>query len=238
LDAVAQIPGDFQVRVGMMSPQTLRPIAPEHFAALNAGRFFRFLHLPVQSGSDAILESMRRGYTARESIDLIRMARDRVPNLALATDMIVGYPGESDDDFRATCDFLRACEPEIVNVTRFSARPLTPAARLRPVASSVAKERSRALAALRRRLARTALERRIGQGGWARVVEVDADGNRIGRMANYLPVVLANARGVRLGERIGVRVEGATNSYLLGRATDLDPAESRSAVGLNTASHR
>jgi MiaB/RimO family radical SAM methylthiotransferase len=238
LDEVAGIPGDFQVRVGMMSPQTVAPFASAYFAALDRPRFFSFLHLPVQSGSDRVLDAMRRGYRAREAAELVDRARRQMPDLLFATDMIVGYPGETDDDFRATLAFVEEREPEIVNVTRFSPRPFTPAARLRPVAASAAKERSRALARLRLRVARRRLERWIGRTTVARVVEVDAEGNRIGRLPNYLPVAVPRARGARLGDCLAVRVVGARPTYLLGRAVDGGASGSAPSVHLYTGSPR
>ncbi|HZY91628.1 MAG TPA: tRNA (N(6)-L-threonylcarbamoyladenosine(37)-C(2))-methylthiotransferase [Thermoplasmata archaeon] len=215
LDLIARIPGEFQVRLGMMSPQSLTPIADRYFHALQHPRFFRFLHLPVQSGSDRVLREMRRGYTVAEFRDLVRTARASVPGLTLSTDIIAGFPGETDEDFDATLSLVNEVGPEIVNVTRFSARPMTPAARLRPVPGGVAKRRSRALTELRMRLARSRLERWIGWEGRAVVVEQGSGETRVARMPNYLPVVLSGAPP--LGSSPHVRVDGARSTYLLGR---------------------
>ncbi len=216
LDALARIPGDFRVRVGMMSPQTLRPILGPYLDALAPERFYHFLHLPVQSGSDRILAAMRRGYLADEFQAQVAAARARWPDLALATDVIVAFPGESDEDHRATESILRAVEPETVNVTRFSPRPGTPAARLRPVGPRVAKRRSRELAGLRQRISRARLERWIGASGPARIVEHGPGTSSVARWPNHLPVVLDERRA--LGSVVRVEIEGARSTYLLGRA--------------------
>jgi len=216
LRAVAQVPGEFRVRVGMTSPQTLGPILPNFLDALASDRFYRFLHLPVQSGSDPVLLGMHRGYSASEFVAQVRAARERFPELALSTDVIVGFPGETEEDHRTTEALLEEVSPEIVNVTRFSARPGTPAARLPPVGVGAAKRRSRSLTALRQRLARRRLERWIGHHGPARVVEYGPGQSAVARLPNYLPVVLEDRPP--LGSTLEVRVDGARSTYLLGHA--------------------
>ncbi len=215
LESVRELPGEFTVRVGMMSPQSLGPIAARYFPVLENPRFFRFLHLPVQSGSDRVLAEMRRGYPVEEFLRLVRQARERLPDLVLSTDIIVGYPGETEEEFDSSLRLIERTAPEIVNVTRFSARPMTPAARLRPTPSAVLKRRSRALTALRMRVARARLERWIGWEGAAWVVERGSGETTIARLPNYLPVVLP--RPHRLGSRVSLRVDGARSTYLLGR---------------------
>ncbi len=215
LRAIAEIPGDFSVRVGMMSPQTLAPIRSEYVAALADPRFYRFLHLPLQSGSDHVLSSMHRGYDAREFERSVGEARSRLPELMLSTDVIVGYPGETEEDHRATRELLERVQPENVNVTRFSPRPGTPAARAAAVGATIAKRRSRELAALRQRIARERFERWIGREGLARVVEYGPGTSAVARLPNYLPVVLEERPP--LGRVVPVRIDGARSTYLLGR---------------------
>jgi threonylcarbamoyladenosine tRNA methylthiotransferase CDKAL1 len=217
LRAVSAVPGSFRVRLGMTSPQTLGPILAPTLDALDHERFYRFLHLPVQSGSDRVLREMRRGYSVGEFTEQVRAARARFPELALSTDVIVGFPGETEEDHRATETLLESTAPEIVNVTRFSPRPGTPASRLAPVASSTAKRRSRALTSLRQRLARQRLERWVGHRGPARVVEFGPGSSAVARLPNYLPVVLDGRPP--LGATLEVRVDGARSTYLLGRPT-------------------
>ena len=215
LRAVADVPGGGRVRVGMMSPQSLGPILPDYLEALAHDRFYRFLHLPVQSGSDRVLAAMRRGYGVEEFRHQVAAARRRLPDLMLSTDVIVGFPGETDDDYHATEGLIESIAPEIVNVTCFSSRPGTPAARLAPVGPRVAKRRSRSLTALRQRVARRQLERWIGHTGPTRIVEHGPGTSAVARLPNYLPVVLGSRP--TLGASLEVRVEGARSTYLLGR---------------------
>src|SRR6185369_254089 len=102
------------------------------------------LHLPVQSGSDAVLARMERGYTVAEYRDLVARLRDAVPDLALSTDVIVGFPGESDDDFAATCRLIEDVGYDAAFLFKYSARTLTKAARWEDSVSD--DEKSRRLA--------------------------------------------------------------------------------------------
>jgi MiaB-like tRNA modifying enzyme len=214
LRSVAAMPGNFRIRVGMMSPQSLEPYLDPYLDALGEGPAYRFLHLPLQSGSDRVLEAMRRGYRAELFRRQVEEARRRIPDLHLATDVIVGFPGETEEDFRATEALLEAVGPETVNVTRFSPRPGTPAARLPPLPPRVAKRRSRSVAELRHRLARARLERWIGTRTVGRVLEHGPGASSVARLPNYLPVVLD--RRLPLGSDVEVRVDGARSTYLLG----------------------
>jgi len=206
--------GPARLRVGMMSPQSLAPIVERYARALGLPGVFRFVHLPVQSGSDAVLEGMHRGYSVEEFRRQVRRLRASVPDVHLATDVIVGYPGETEVDARATEELLEAVGPETVNVTRFSPRPGTGAARLPPVPSRLARGRSRRLAILRHRIARERLERWIGERRPARVMEYGPGGSAVARLDNYLPVVLS--RRPPLGADVEVRIDGARSAYLLG----------------------
>jgi len=214
LRAVSAVPGDFRVRVGMMSPQSLEPHLDSYLDALAEGPAYHFLHLPLQSGSDRILDAMRRGYTVDQFRREVDTARRRLPDLHLATDVIVGFPGETEEDFHGTEELLEIVGAETVNVTRFSARPGTPAARLAGLPPRVAKRRSRSLAALRQRVSRARLERWIGSRATGRVLEYGPGGSSVARLSNYLPVVLD--RRPPLGSEVDLRIDGARSTYLLG----------------------
>ena len=215
--AMARLPAphEFRVRVGMMSPQTLLDLVPRYWDRLvQEPRVYRFLHLPVQSGSDRVLKGMHRGYRAEDFRRLVQEARQRVKDLTLATDVITGFPGEREEDHRATLDLVRELEPEIVNVTRYSPRPGTWAARQAPVPSRVAKERSRDLTHLRLEQARRRMERWVGRRDVALVVERGLGETVMARLGSYLPVILRS--GPPLGSMVPVRIYGARSTYLLG----------------------
>jgi tRNA-2-methylthio-N6-dimethylallyladenosine synthase len=126
LRAANGVVGLYRVRYTTSHPLTLRSAV---FGAMaECDKVCEFLHLPVQAGSDRILKAMRRGYTAEEYLEKIEDARRRVPGLAVATDIIVGYPTETQEEFQQTLDVVTAADFDMVYPFKFSARPGTPAA--------------------------------------------------------------------------------------------------------------
>ena len=115
----------------------------------NEPRMCRFLHVPLQAGDDSVLEAMHRPYDLAEYIDAIERTKEALPGVALATDIIVGFPGESDEAFEATMDVVRRVGFSKLHVFRYSARPDTAAAEMTDeVLPQVKKERSKRLIAL------------------------------------------------------------------------------------------
>ena len=127
-------------------------------------RMCRYLHVPLQSGDDGVLEAMHRPYRIDEYVASIERARAALPGLALATDVIVGFPGESDAAFDATLDVVRRLQYAKLHVFRYSARPGTAAAERRDeVSPQVKKERSKRLIDLGNEIRRRHLEDHLGR---------------------------------------------------------------------------
>jgi threonylcarbamoyladenosine tRNA methylthiotransferase CDKAL1 len=213
LERLTLIEGNFRIRVGMMNPSFLPEIQDRLVEVFSSPKIYKFLHLPVQSGSDRILQSMRRGYRAEDFESVVSFFRSRMPDLQLVTDIIVGYPGESGEDFRQSCELLLRTMPDKVNISRFSPMPGTEASKLKQLDSAEVAKRSREISRLcldiGLRVNRQYLGRRLG----VLVTEEGTRGGFIGRAHNYKPVVL---EGVRLGDEMEVKISGATSTYLLG----------------------
>ena len=145
LKAVCGIPGNYTIRVGMMNPTYVKKILNELIEVYKNEKIQKFLHLPVQSGSDKILRAMKRGYTVVDFVEIVERFRKEIPDLFLSTDVIVGFPDESDADFDATIKLLKKIKPDKVNISKFGARPGTEAAKLKQLPIEVINERSRRL---------------------------------------------------------------------------------------------
>src|SRR3954447_17411123 len=126
LTAVGAVDGIRRVRYTSPHPKDLRPETSAAMAATPT--VCEHLHLPLQSGSDRVLAAMHRGYTAERYLAKLAAARDAVPDLAVTTDIIVGFPGETDDDFDRTLEVVAAAEYDSAHTFIFSARPGTEAA--------------------------------------------------------------------------------------------------------------
>jgi len=190
LSGLAEIEGRFRLRLGMMNPATVLGILDDLIDAYADEKVFRFLHLPVQSGSDAVLERMNRGYRATDVIAIVDAFRMRYPEMLISSDFIVGFPGETDDDFRKTLDLLERAQFVKVNVTRYSRRPGTPAAAFPDPADRVKKQRSRALVAAANRIYDRYSARWVGRETPILVTEKVRSGSVICRNPCYLNVVV------------------------------------------------
>jgi MiaB-like tRNA modifying enzyme len=216
LQACCEVGGDFKMRVGMLNPQYMPGMIGRMVDVYARNdKLFRFVHMPVQSGSEQILRKMKRGHTARVFADAVRAFRERMPDFTISTDIIVGFPGETEDDFEQTLDLLRETEPDVVNISRYSARPGTEAARSKGrIRSDIAKDRSRRATALARR---TAKKRNSVWQGWEGEIIVDEIGKVVqGRNYAYKPVVLEGA--AELGAKMRVRVHDFSSFSLKARA--------------------
>lgn len=205
LESCCEIEGDFRIRVGMLNPQYM-PEMLDRMAKVfvESDRMFRFLHMPVQSGSDAILRRMKRGHTAKVFTDAVKALRDRMPDFTVSTDIIAGFPTETEEDFRQTLDLVKDTEPDVVNISRYSARPGTEAARWKGkrVSTEVAKERSGRLTALVRQVTK---KRNSLWMGWEGEVVIDEVGKVAqGRNYAYKPVVLPGTHSLGVKTRVKV----------------------------------
>ena len=122
------VPGLDRLRFVTSHPKNMTPDILQ--ATRDLPKVCEYLHMPAQSGSDRVLRDMRRGYTAREYGDLVGLARDTVPGVAIASDFIVGFPGETESEFRDTAALVRAAHFQNSFVFKYSSRPGTRAARL------------------------------------------------------------------------------------------------------------
>jgi threonylcarbamoyladenosine tRNA methylthiotransferase CDKAL1 len=218
LEALVKVEGIFQVRVGMMTPNLVTEMQSRLITAFANPKIFKFLHLPVQSGDDTVLQYMRRFYTAEEFKRTVNTFRNEFPQLTLATDVIVGFPGETEEAFQNTLRLLEEVKPDIVNVSKFFARPKTVAARMKEglVDKEETKRRSTATAELTKRLS---AERNLRWKGWSGEILIDEkgkfEGSWVGRNFAYKPIAIQSEDNM-LGKTINVKVTETSTTYLKG----------------------
>jgi MiaB-like tRNA modifying enzyme len=190
LSKILEIPGDFRIRIGMMNPHHLLRIYNKLVPLFSDNRLYKFLHIPLQSGSDRVLRVMRRGYTASQYVGLVSSLKRDVPGITIATDVIVGFPTESDSEFEETVSVIRETMPDIVNVSKFAPRPGTLAADMPQLPGKVVKERSSRMSSLCRLISYHRSRAEIGYKGVAYFSEVGSKGKFLGRLQNYKPVLI------------------------------------------------
>ncbi len=218
LNEVSKIEGDYFLRLGMMNPASVMPMLYELIKAYKNEHVFKFLHLPVQSGSDSILKLMNRKYTANDYRNIIKKFREGVPEITIWTDVIVGFPEESDEDFEQTTRLIEEIKPDFTNISAFGARPGTKAAGMRQVDNNSKKGRTGIISKI---VDEICLEQNRRWLGWEGRIIIDeyntAKKNWIGRNNCYKPVAVKGR--FSLGQIIDVKIAGVEKTCLIGSKT-------------------
>jgi tRNA-2-methylthio-N6-dimethylallyladenosine synthase len=217
LGRVNAIDGIERIRFTTSHPQDLSPELIEAFVEL--AKLCEHLHLPVQTGSDGVLSRMRRGYTCAEYLDRIERLRARRPEVALSTDIIVGFPGETDDEFGATLELLKQVGYDEIYSFTYSPRPQTVSAKLYDddIPDETKRDRLSRVQSLQREISLRKNRERIG-GIQEILVEGRSklkNGQIMGRTRSNR---IVNAFGPEslTGALVAVRITGATAISLVG----------------------
>ncbi len=220
LSELDEIAGDHRFRLGMFNCNLVSDSLDALLRVMKSQHFFKFFHLPVQSGSDRVLHTMNRQYSVAEWESIVHTVRKRFPSSTIATDIIVGHPGESNADFAATMDLIRSVRPEITNISKYGDRPGTPASESGDkVDSSVKKNRSRKLSHLVSTILSEKANSWLGWTGPVLVTSVAPKGGLLARTPCYRPVIIDD--DVKLGSTIGVEISSAEKTYLAGDVSAL-----------------
>ncbi|MDW0330766.1 MAG: tRNA (N(6)-L-threonylcarbamoyladenosine(37)-C(2))-methylthiotransferase, partial [Nitrososphaeraceae archaeon] len=223
LEKCSNIEGDYKIRVGMMNPMYV-PRFLDRLISLyrNNDKVFKFLHMPVQSGSERILRKMKRGHTAKIFLDVVKELRKKIPEIAIATDIITGFPSESERDFEETLSLIEESQPDVINSSRYSPRPGTLAAKYPRLSTKIVKERSTRLHTIIRK---STMRRNQIWYGWKGQILIDEllDERKIqGRNSAYKPVIIEIPGSKKfdpkqlLGQYLSIKVIEISNYSLLG----------------------
>jgi threonylcarbamoyladenosine tRNA methylthiotransferase MtaB len=206
---IVALEGDFRIRLSSIEPQC---VSQELLALMReSSKICRHLHIPLQSGSDNVLRLMARNYDRDEYAELIQEARSLIKGIAISTDCIVGYPGESDEDFQESIEFVQTMAFQTMHVFRYSLRPGTPAATMQQIKAPIVAKR----ASLMRKLAvKLADLDRLSRVGTEELVLMEDDWR--GRGESYHHVSLKTKQ--RRGDLLAVRYTGTNKEGLLGEA--------------------
>jgi MiaB-like tRNA modifying enzyme len=214
VNAVVEIPDDFMIRVGMMNPMYMPRIKENLIKSFDNDKVFKFLHIPVQSGSDKVLHDMKRGHTVETFREIVKMAKERFGNFTISTDVIVGFPSETEEDFQKTVNLLDETRPDMINLSKYSARPGTEAAEWKQIDVAEVKRRSKIIF---EQISKISMENNKKWIGWTGKVLFDEkiDEGIKGRNFAYKPVFVRNA--VDIGQSHIVEITDVTVNSLLGK---------------------
>ena len=214
VNAVSEIPKDFMIRVGMMNPMYMSRIKQNLIESYDNEKVFKFLHIPVQSGSDKVLNDMKRGHTSETFREIVKKTKERFENFTISTDVIVGFPSETEEDFQKTIALLDETKPDVVNLSKYSARPGTDAAELKQIDAAEIKRRSKVIFNQINKISLKSNEKWIGWKGKVLFDENTEEGIK-GRNYAYKPISIDEK--VNIGQSHIVEITKATRKRLIGK---------------------
>ncbi len=219
MNNVALIDGNFKVRVGMMHPKSMMGDIEAIINAFKNDKYYKFLHIPIQCGSDRVLKDMNRCHDVAEFKNIVSRFRKEIPNISISTDIIVGYPTENDEDFKDTLDLIREIEPDFLHLSKYMHRPGTTSSNLKEVDHETMKKRSKAIGDLKLGISLKKNLEMIGSKQEVIVTNKGSKGGYVGRTNNYKTVIIEDAE---IGSNVEVYIKDAKPTYLIG---DLDDAQ-------------
>jgi MiaB-like tRNA modifying enzyme len=213
INNVSEIPGEFRIRVGMLNPMFMPRIKNNLLKSFENNKVFRFLHVPVQSGSNNVLNNMKRGHTVETFKNVVKEFRTKFGPFTISTDIIVGYPTETEEDFQETVKLLKETRPDIINLSRYSQRPGTVASEMPQLDTVEIKRRSKQITDIVNNISLENNKKWIGWKGKV-LFDEDTDGQIKGRNFAYKPIFVKN--DAKLDQICTVSITNATNHSLIG----------------------
>lgn len=209
------------LRVGMTNPPYILEHLEEMSKILNHPRVYSFLHVPVQSGSDTILGEMKREYCRKDFEHVVNFLRERVSGLTIATDIICGFPGETEQDFEETMTLCEKYKFPSLFINQFFPRPGTPAARMTRIPANLVKTRTKRLTDLFNSY--EPYENRVGEHYNVLVTEISHDRKHyVGHNKFYEQILLPMVDNL-LGKAVQVKIVSTTKFSMHGEI--IDPEE-------------
>lgn len=215
MEKIASMDGDFRVRIGMLNPEHMGLLGDAFIELMRDEKFYKFVHIPMQSGSNRVLSHMRRGYTIEEFKAYVEMIRKRMPEATIETDIIIGYPLESIEDFNATQAAINDIKPNVTNISKFSPRPGTTAGKMKQISSIEVSKRCKDISRQVRALQHKLNEKMIGKS-FNVVITEKTEISSNGRTPSYRQVVIPGEKRM-LGSAIDTYIYAASANVLYGK---------------------
>ncbi len=209
LKKIIELPYKFKLRIGMVNPNHIKEYLDELIEIYKDEKVFKFLHIPVQSGNNEILKLMNRQYSVEDFKKIIIRFRQEIPNITISTDIIVGFPTETEEQFKDSLNLIKEIKPDVINISRFWLRKGTKAAEMKQIHGRKTKERSRLLTSIHHYIS---FENNRKWKNWQGKILIDEEGKDntwIGRNYCYKPIIIKG--NYNLGNEIKVKVNNITS---------------------------
>jgi len=214
LEKILSLKGKFIVRLGMSNPNHILPILDKLIEVYKNKKMFKFLHIPLQSGSDKVLKLMNRRYSVNDFKNIIKNFRSEIPELTISTDIIAGFPSETEEDFNETLKILEETKPDIINIARFWPMPNTKAALMPLIGQKEIMKRTNELMKLHNQLSLAINQTFIGKELKV-LVDENKEGLLVARDSAYRFIILKGDKSL-LGKNVNVKIVNADSHHLIG----------------------
>nr|XP_027307016.1 threonylcarbamoyladenosine tRNA methylthiotransferase isoform X4 [Anas platyrhynchos] len=212
---VEVIPEGAMLRLGMTNPPYILEHLEEMAKILNHPRVYAFLHIPVQSASDSVLMDMKREYCVADFKRVVDFLKEKVPGITIATDIICGFPGETDEDFQETMKLVEQYRFPSLFINQFYPRPGTPAAKMHQVPAAVKKQRTKDLSQLFHSY--NPYDHKVGERQRVLVTEESFDSNYYVAHNPFYEQVLVPKDPVLMGKMVEVNIYEAGKHFMKGQ---------------------
>ena len=203
---------DIKIRIGMMNPDNILKIIDELIKIYKNPKIFKFLHIPLQSGSNAVLKNMNRFYRADDFKKIIKRFRKEIPEIQIMTDIICGFPGETEKQFNDSIKLIKEIRPDAVHVSRYWQMKKTKAAGMKQTDEKTIMERSKSMCKLVRKIS---AEKNRELIGWRGKVIFNGEDNK-GRDDSYRQVIV-KCKSNLTGKEADVEIIDSGTFYLIAR---------------------
>ncbi|NXW88841.1 CDKAL methylthiotransferase, partial [Alopecoenas beccarii] len=212
---VEAIPEGAMLRLGMTNPPYILEHLEEMAKILNHPRVYAFLHIPVQSASDSVLMDMKREYCVADFKQVVDFLKEKVPGITIATDIICGFPGETDEDFQETMKLVEQYRFPSLFINQFYPRPGTPAAKMHQVPAAVKKQRTKDLSQLFHSY--NPYDHKVGERQRVLVTEESFDSNYYVAHNPFYEQVLVPKDPLLMGKMVEVNIYEAGKHFMKGQ---------------------
>ena len=218
LNDLLNLKGDFRIRLGMSNPDHIDRIKDDLIKVFKHPKMFKFLHIPVQSGNDRVLRAMKRGHTIRDFYNIVSLFRKEIPGISISTDLIAGFPGETNDDFNDTLKLIKEAKFDVLNFSRFWLRKGTDAEKMKQLPGGLVKERAEQIKCLFNSMIEEQNKLWLNKECIILIDEIGRNGFLIGRNDYYKQIVIKPSTTgdirVNLGDFVKVKII-QTKKYVL-----------------------
>lgn len=215
LKEIFELKHRFKLRLGMMDPNNVLPILSELIETYKDKKMYKFIHIPIQSASNKVLTDMNRFYKIEEAEKIINEFRKNFPEMVIATDIITGYPTETEADHNKNLEFLQKYKPDVFNLSKFSSHKQTKAGSLKQLPGNIIKKRATELMKVHKETTRENKQKYLNKQIQVFINEKISDNLYRARDDNYNIIVLKASKEY-LGKEVEVKIKQVSIHSMIG----------------------